>query len=211
MKKGRGILSVIAFISICATSIHAENLINLKIGLYWPKELLNSDISVAGDAQAEYGIIVDRKVAFGAGVDFIWNTTTKDVAVGGGLYKPVKDEKTFMFPVTGFILLDPVPHLIVHPQIKYNIGYNSMIYSYNVKDNSATVYDRDGYYYGLLMKWALDGIFNLGEQSGIFAGIEYQLARTKSAKQYETEAGEDAYMRRDMSGFGFRAGFRIMM
>ena len=56
----------------------AENLLSLKIGTTWPQALLNTGIP-SGDAELQYGIIVDRKIAFGVAGDFLWNTRSKDV------------------------------------------------------------------------------------------------------------------------------------
>ena len=74
--------------------------------------------------------------------------------------------------------------------------------------NDAVVqqYDEDGLYMGFYWKIAADVVFNLGETSGLFAGMEYQITRTKKI----TNKDEGIFTQRDMNGFGFRFGVRLV-
>ena len=65
---------------------------------------------------------------------------------------------------------------------------------------------KSGYYYGLIVKFGVDGLYNLGEQTAIFAGLEYQWADTKTNSD-----NKGLFSRRDMSGIGIRMGFRFLL
>ncbi len=122
--------------------------------------------------------------------------------------------KAFMFPVLGFVMIDPVPNLIVHPSAQFQIGYNSMYSVTTGYDTTGTGNDptkrkevsHSDYYYGLIMKAIVDANYNLGESSTIFLGVEYQWAGTKTQSN---TAG--LFAKRDMSGIGLRAGFRVAL
>ena len=116
-----------------------------------------------------------------------------------------------MFPVLGFVMIDPVPNLIVHPSAQFQIGFNSMYsittgqnYRYDKDTYDTTTTSHSDYYYGLIMKAIVDANYNLGESSTIFLGVEYQWAGTKTQSN---TAG--LFAKRDMSGIGLRAGWRF--
>jgi hypothetical protein len=160
----------------------------------------------SGDVEINYGAFIDRKVGFGLATDFLWNIDTKE-ATTGTHFTIVNEKKTFMFPIMGFFLIDPLPGLMVHPVARFEIGYNSLIYSYKYKDSAdAVLKPLSPYFYGLIIKASLDGLYNLGERSALFLGLEYQWAGTTT-----TNNTEGLFDKRDMSGIGLRAGFRVLM
>ena len=83
-----------------------------------------------------------------------------------------------------------------------------MIYSYNSKDTipGAAIKPLSPYFYGLIIKAGIDGLYNIGERSALFLGLEYQWAGTST-----TNNTDGLFDKRDMSGLGLRAGFRITM
>jgi hypothetical protein len=210
--KRNGLLALFLFAASAALFLpRAENLLSLKIGTTWPQALLSTGIP-SGDAELEYGLIIDRKIGFGVVGDFLWNTRSKDVKdPSTGQYRIVSADKSFMFPILGFVMIDPVPNLIVHPSAQFQIGFNSM-YSITTGQNidtistphDTTTTSHSDYYYGLIMKAIVDANYNLGESSTIFLGVEYQWAGTKT--QSNTNG---LFNKRDMSGVGLRAGFRV--
>jgi hypothetical protein len=218
MKKERGRMKRIFMTVFCLFaasgvlfSIYAENMFSVKIGTTWPQALLSTGIC-SGDAALQYGIIIDKKIAFGLTGDFLWNTKSKDVKdPSTGQYRIVSADKSFMFPILGFIMIDPVPNLIVHPSAQFQIGFNSM-YSITTGQNidttkiphDTTTTSHSDYYYGLIMKAIIDANYNLGENSTIFLGVEYQWAGTKTNSNTN-----GLFSKRDMSGIGLRAGFRV--
>jgi hypothetical protein len=192
------------------TAANAERMLSMKIGMTWPRTLLSTGVP-SGDAEANYGIIVDKKVAIGISGNFLWNVQSKEERVQDASttrFKIVSEQKTFMFPVMGFFQIDPVPDLIVHPIARFQIGYNSMIYQYNQADEAAgaTSSTVSPYFYGLIMKAAVDGLYDLGEQSSLFLGIEYRWADTKTASN-----SKDLFDKRNMGGIGLSAGFRVIL
>lgn len=186
-------------------SINAENMFSIKIGTTWPQALLSTGIP-SGDAALQYGIIIDKKIAFGLTGDFLWNTKSQEVQdASSGLVRIAHASNCFMFPIMAFFMVDPVPSLIVHPSAQFQIGYNSMISSntqYDTtqqKDLTSSVY-----YYGLIIKAIVDAGYNIGENSTLFLGLEYQWAGMKTSGN-----AKGLFSKRDMSGIGLRAGFRV--
>jgi hypothetical protein len=186
-------------------SIYAENMFSIKIGTTWPQALLSTGIC-SGDAALEYGIIIDKKIAFGLTGDFLWNTKRQDVQDNSsGQWRTSHADNCFMFPIMAFFMLDPVPDLIVHPSAQFQIGYNSMISATTQWD---TTQNKDitnsVYYYGLIIKGIVDAGYNIGENSTLFLGLEYQWAEMKTSGNKN-----GLFNKRDMSGVGLRAGFRV--
>jgi hypothetical protein len=184
----------------------AEKLFSMKIGTTWPQVLLRTGIP-SGDVEINYGMLIDRKVGFGIAADFLWNVMNKEARDSSGDHFYITSEqKTFMFPIMGFFLLDPMPDLVVHPVARFEIGYNSMIYSYNSKVDALAVKPLSPYFYGLIIKASIDGLYNLGERSALFLGLEYQWAGTTT-----TNNNVGLFDKRDMGGIGLRAGFRVLI
>jgi hypothetical protein len=183
----------------------AESMLTLEIGPSWPEALLSTGIP-SGNGEIEYGAMIDKKVGFGLAADFLWNVLSKEAKDSTGVhYRTLTEQKTFMFPIMGFFVLDPMPKLIVHPVGRFQIGYNSMIYSYKQTEN-AVVTPLSPYFYGLIIKGSIDALYNLGENSSLFLGVEYRWADMKTTSNTNGE-----FDKRDMSGVGIRAGFRVLM
>jgi hypothetical protein len=207
----RNFMKRICLIALCLVALagtlfvsKAEPMLTLTIGPTWPQALLSTGVP-SGDAGIEYGAMIDKKVAFGVAGDFLWNVQSKEER-DSTHFRTISEQKTFMFPIMGFFLLDPVPNLIVHPVACFQIGYNSMIYSYKQADSSNAPTPLSPYFYGLIIKASADALYNLGEHSSIFLGLEYQWADTKTTSNTNGE-----FDKRDMSGIGIRAGFRVVL
>jgi hypothetical protein len=194
-------------------SINAENMVSIKIGTTWPQALLQTGIC-SGDAALQYGMIIDKKISFGLVGDFLWNTKSLEVKDDStGKWRIQHADKCFMFPVMAFFMLDPVPNLIVHPSAQFQIGYNSMVSITTGYDTTGTGNDpakrtetsQSDYYYGLIMKAIVDASYDIGENSAVFLGVEYQWAVTKTSNN---KIG--LFNKRDMGGIGLRAGFRVI-
>jgi hypothetical protein len=182
----------------------AETMLSLSIGTTWPQALLPTGIC-SGDAELNVGALIDRKVGFGFATDFLWNTKQKDVRDSvPGKWITVSAQKSFMIPLMGYVLIDPVPKLIVHPLAKFEIGYNSMIFV-TKGDSSDPAKINYPYFYGLIIKGSIDALYDLGERSSLFIGVEYQWADTRNASKGEL------FDKRDMSAIGLRAGFRVAL
>jgi hypothetical protein len=189
-------------------SSRAERFIQLKIGPTLPRALQWSQKPAAGDGSVHVGLIVDKKIAFGGGVDFLWNVYSKPVHLEGNTYKNGDVQKTFMFPISGFLALSPIPQFRVHPCISTQIGFNTMYYSSKTTKQENTgvqQYDENGWYMGFYWKIAADAGLNIGANSELFAGLEYQIARPK---KINVERG-DIFTERNMNGVGFRFGVRL--
>ena len=188
-----------------------ETFVSIKIGPTWPHDQLNSDHPTSWDGELLYGTFIDRKVGFGIAGDFLWNTNTvvKDSVIGGAHQKwAAREEGTYMFPVMCFLVFDPIPNAVVHPMMRFEIGYNSLLYYLKIRDADTTQIptSNNGYYNGLIVKIGIDGLYNLGEQTAIFAGLEYQWANTTTSQN-----AEGFFSQLDMSGVGIRMGFRFLL
>jgi hypothetical protein len=177
----------------------AEKLLTLQIGPSWP-----TITSSAWDAEVMYGLFIDKKVGFGIATDFLWNTRTQEQDNPDGSKTTLKDESSYMYPVMGFIVFDPLPYQVIHPMVNFKIGYNSLSYNLTMLNNDPKL-PHTGYYFGLIIQAGLDGVYNLGEQAAAFFGIEYQWADTKTAEN------NGVFWRRDMSGAGIHVGFRFLL
>lgn len=184
-----------------------ETFVSVKIGPTWPHDQLNSDHPTSWDGELLYGIFIDRKVGFGIAADFLWNTNTV-VKDSVDRKWAAREEGTYMFPVMGFLVFDPIPNAVVHPMMRFEIGYNSLLYYLKIRDAYTTQNptSNNGYYNGLIVKIGIDGLYNLGEQTAIFAGIEYQWANTTT-----NQNAEGFFSQLDMSGIGIRMGFRFLL
>jgi hypothetical protein len=187
-------------------SASAEKMVSAKFGISWPQALLSTAVP-SEDVELSYGMIIDRKIAFGVSGDFLWNVQAKVEKVPSttniSLYKTLSEQKTFMFPVMAFFQLDPVPDLVVHPVAHFQIGYNSMIYSY-MQTESSVATSFSPYFYGLIMKLGVDGLYSIGKSSSLFLGMEYRWADMQNASN-----NDGLFNKRDMSGIGISLGFRV--
>jgi hypothetical protein len=199
---------IAAVLGMCLFPCFGQHLFEFKLGPSWPEGRLKM-ASPVFDIGLAYGLIVDRKVGFGLATDFLWSTKTSEVP-SNGLYKITSDEQFYMFPIMGFFLLDPMPDMVIHPVAHFNIGYNSMIYSVKM-DSTSSAGNRptssvSPYYYGLIVKTGIDGLYNIGERSALFLGLEYQWAGTATKSN-----SENLFDKRDMSGLCLRFGFRAIL
>jgi hypothetical protein len=190
-----------------ASQASSERLLSFHIGPSWPLKT-----GSAWNAAVMFGTFIDKQVGFGLSGDFLWHTKTwekdstnsEDRVVGT---YTTKNESSYMFPVTGFFIFDPIPEQMVHPVVKFEIGYNSMVYNFTERvPNPAEVPMRTGYYYGLIIKAGIDGLYDVGEQVAIFAGLDYQWAETKSMK----DKVSGLFSHRDMGGAGLHIGCRLL-
>jgi len=201
------ILLVMIFV---AGTVIAEQQLILKIGPTWPVALFDSEKMTSWDASVHGGVAIDKKVAFGGGVDFLWNVNSEVKKVTGNIYRRETKEKTFMIPVSGFVSIDPVPDLIVHPCITGQIGVNTMYFSHaedSIPDGgaSSSVMDENGWYFGFYWKIAADAVYDLSEKSGVFAGIDFQWSQPEKIDVNSS----DLFTRRNMNGIGIRMGLRV--
>lgn len=196
------------FIIAMMTTANAEKMVSAKFGISWPQALLSTAVP-SEDVEINYGLIIDRKIAFGVSGDLLWNVQAKveKVKSNSGIshYKTLSEQKTFMFPIMAFFQLDPMPDLVVHPVAHFQIGYNSMIYSYTETDTSS-VTPLSPYFYGLIMKLGVDGLYSIGKSSSLFLGMEYRWADMQTA----SNTG-GLFDKRNMSGIGISAGFRVSL
>jgi hypothetical protein len=182
----------------------SERLFSLQIGPTWP-----TATTLAWDGEVMFGNFIDKKVGFGIAADFLWHTRTleKDTADQNGSPSKItlKDESSYMFPVMGFFVFDPIPEQMIHPMVKFEIGYNSLIYNFTMR-NPPAIIPRTGYHYGLIIKAGIDGLYNVGGQAAACVGLDYRWAETKSTKD-----SNGFFSRRDMSGAGIHIGFRFLL
>ena len=202
--------AILVLTSIMIGTVSAEQHLILKIGPVWPVALFKSEKTTSWDASILGGVAIDRKVAIGGGIDFLWNVNSDVEKVSGNIYRRETTEKTFMIPVSGYVSIDPVPDLIVHPCITGQIGVNMMYFAHaedsiSVGEDISSVVDENGWYFGLYWKIAADAVYDLSEKSGVFAGIDFQWSQPEKIDVNKS----DLFTRRNMNGIGIRLGLRV--
>jgi hypothetical protein len=193
---------------VLAPAVSAEKVVALRIGAAWPWDVYkeNTRMRLCGDAGFEGGAMFDRKFGLGFATNFLWNSVGDERidtsnATHDTSYILTRERQSFMFPIGIFMLIDPVPKLIVHPTARFQIGYNSLIY--NVRDSINT--GGVDYYFGLYIRTGLDAYYDFGENTSVYVGGDYQWARTRTVSDRSNR-----YKRRDMGGLGVHVGFRAI-
>jgi hypothetical protein len=208
-------LPLIIVLLLLSTS-YAEKQFQVKIGPTWPSALWYTEKPTAWDASIQTGGIVDDKVAIGAAFDFLWNKDAKEQKVNSYVSRVEILQRTVMFPVMGYLSITPAPNLFVQPCISGYIGLNTMYFSYkgdSFKDSTnnsvlqryTTPIDGNGWYMGLIWKVASDIVVQMGDNSGLFAGVEYQWSKPRKLGDNDG----NLYIRRNMSGAGIRLGIKV--
>ena len=85
----------------------AEGLFAAQIGFAWPEALASA--APSGDAELQYGAIVDQKLAYGVALDFLWNVQTTTAQTPGGHFTTISDQQAYMFPVMALSSSIPCP------------------------------------------------------------------------------------------------------
>jgi hypothetical protein len=205
------LIAILLFTATIMLSASAsDKTVILKIGPTWPKVLLGSDHSTAWDATVISGATIDKRVTIGGGIDFLWNVYSKETRIHNNAYRVDMEERTFMFPISGYLSLSPVPDLKVCPVLSGQLGFNTMYYSHKENKKEVTtpdseLTDENGWYMGLYWKLALDAVVSLSENAGFFVGIDYMHSKPK---KLGVDA-KDEIVRRNMSGIGIRAGLLV--
>jgi hypothetical protein len=209
----RLISCLLLILSISVVTSASDKSVVLKIGPVWPRVLIGTDHSAAWDASVITGATFDKRITIGGGIDFLWNAYSKETRIRNNTYSVDLEEKTFMFPISGYLSLSPLPDLKVCPMLSGQIGLNTMYYSHKenkkeevIPDSALT--DENGWYMGLYWKLALDAVVSLSENVGFSIGFDYQ---NSTPKKLGVNDKSDIVKKRDMSGIGIRAGLNILM
>jgi len=111
-----------------------------------------------------------------------------------------------MFPLFAYLSVSPVPDLYVQPCISGYAGLNTMYFTYKGDSTETNVsFDGNGWYMGFIWKIAADAVMKLGDNSGLFAGLEYQWSKPRKLGSNDG----NLYLRRNMSGLGIRMGIKV--
>ena len=205
---------IITLVLILVASSFASNLMNFVIGPTWPKALKNTPRPVMWNGAFEIGHVFDEKFIVGVKADFAWDIVKHYNSDSSQI---TYSDKTFMFPISGFFALDPIPQYMFHPVARVQVGYNSATFSTKenvtttVIDTSTTPFDttytitledspKNGYYYGIIAKVGIDGVVDLGKHASLFAGFEWQFSELKNSDKYI----------KPMSGPGVRMGVSVL-
>jgi hypothetical protein len=192
---------------------YAEKQFQVKIGPTWPSALWYTEKPTAWDASLQLGSVFDDKVAIGGAIDFLWNKDAKEHKVNSYVSQVDVLQRTLMFPVTAYLSITPAPNLFVQPCMSGYIGLNTMYFSYkrdstsyiNQQPDSIFSIDGNGWYMGLIWKIAADGVVKMGDNSGLFVGVEYQWSKPRKLGNNDG----NLYIRRNMSGVGIRMGIKV--
>lgn len=182
---------VLLFVSIG----FAENVLSLSIAPTWPSKnifIKNAEKKAMWNTEASWGISFDDKIIVGAQADFGWHI--EKVKVTEAVDEPTRIKsktKILSFPISAYIALSPIPQYKLHPIAKVQVGYNSVVVKHSDYDaaDQAEIDKHDGYYNGLISRFGLDAVYDLGKQSSIFAGFHYQVSKvTKDDRELNMNA-----------------------
>ena len=199
------------FLFLIQSNIMSQNIVNVGIGPVWPKDLNGSDKPVAWNMTVEYGRVFDDIIGVGGDFDFAWNYVVTLKKIEGDTldkYSHDYEKKVFFFPISAFLFVDPVPNTVVHPVIRGQIGFN-MAYKHEKgfdSDEKEHEWEDNGFYYGILGKASIDGVYDLGAHAAVYAGFEYQWGIWRR-KVPETK---NKWWKPKYHGPGIRMGFSFL-
>lgn len=204
MIKTKEMLILILFLG--TTSVYAQNLFNFSAGFVWPREdeyiHPSHNDGTAWNAAFEAGRVFSEKITIGAKIDFLWHIETNR-ATENGISVIVSKSRLFMFPVSAFLQIDPLAQFMFHPVARVQVGYNSLVLSYKDDKDKEKTDPQDGYYNGIITKFGIDGLIDIGKHASIFAGFEYQIAPTE-------RRGSKSATEMNMSAPAFRFGVSVL-
>lgn len=170
MNLSRSVAIIIAVVAFMANT-HAEKAVTMKIGAVWPYDLLDNEKSTAWNASFQSGFIVDRKISFGAGLDFMWNVLTRERESSGDAHVLEGKRRMLSFPLSGFITLTPFPDLLIYPSLSGQVGFNTVYFSHDSLDTDNRSISENKWYLGVIGKIAADAMYDLSEDVAILLGL----------------------------------------
>lgn len=230
MKKFYLVLSAISICGLFTFASASDAMIEFQIGPLWPKVLTDSEKPTAWNASLQLGKSIDRVVAMGIDIGFLWNKYTEEKQITGNTYRVDSEEKTYGIPLSFFLSITPLPDFIVYPEISGQIGFNNMYYSKNtdlIGEVTSELFDESGWYMGVIGNVGAAAHFAFSNNATIFAGVDYtwsnlkKVSRNSNKKstipdqftdgEFPVSIGDDLITRRNMSGFGINFGLRLFM
>lgn len=201
-------------ILVISSILSAQNILNVEIGPTWPKALRESEKKVAWNVSVEYGKVFDKIIGIGVDFDFSWNVFSSDsvvITTSDTVNMQLEANKIFMFPISGFLMIDPIPAYKLHPVIKGQVGFNMMAKSYEEVDTSGDVIKskKNGFYIGIIGKASADAVLDLGEHAAVFAGFEFQWGKL-SHRRTDTNSKIEYKDYFEFYGPGIRMGLSFL-
>ncbi len=137
---------------------------------------------------AKYGRQWYGKVGIGINSGLTWHEVSKkeEFVVGSDqIERTVWKKKRLIVPVCAFLQYAPRPKARINPVFKREAGLNIMDYTWVEYDsnNNASYDESSGYYFGLLLKGALDIHYNPGDHLSLFLGGTIQYSRAERNKE----------------------------
>jgi len=98
MKKILITLLAVTFSGLYFFAEASEKTINLQIGPLWPHVLKESSKPTAWNSSLQIGRIIDRKIAIGADINFLWNNYSDEEVIAGNISQVNSKQKNTLFP-----------------------------------------------------------------------------------------------------------------
>ncbi len=212
MKKN--VVFACVFLSVAAFTASAfEQTLRLWIGPTWPREMLETEQKTAWNAGVAAGVTVDRKIGIGGEIDFLWQVNRQEEEIDDGISVILDEQKTFMWPILGYLYISPIPDFLVYPVIEGQIGFNLLYYKGDLAESQPTAvdddFDRNGLYLGLIGKAIADAHVRIGDNSSLFAGLAYTWSNPSKTKKIERN-GQKLKAHRAMRGLAIRMGIALL-
>jgi hypothetical protein len=192
-----------------AASVYASSVIDFAIE---PTRALSGSYMHAKDRKVhwtiagEYGWLLNEHLTLGPNLNFVWHLDKNRNTVDYNTYLVHSKERVIMIPVSVFIIVDPIPQYMIHPVLHAQAGYNSVFISnvnYNSSDKNA-VKEFDGYYNGIIGKFSLECMVDVGKSISLFVGPQWQFSTTE-------RRGKGYHYERKFNGFGLRFGVSALL
>ena len=125
---------------------------------------------MAWNASLAEGKVIDGKVGFGVIEELLWHDLANQKRINDTTLHILSDQRTFMFPISGFAFFTPAPQWVVSPSIWGQVGWNNMTFS----ERDSTGKSTTTWFMGLIVKGAIDAQIKLSENTSLFVGGEYR-------------------------------------
>ncbi len=191
------------------------HIISASIGPVWIQDFF--EYSPKGDrlawqAEAKYGRLWYARIGLGISTGITWHEVSKkeEIVVGSDqIERTIWEKKRRIIPVCLFLHYAPRPKARIQPVLKGEAGLNIMDYTWVQYDaNNNPLYDEsNGYYFGILLKGALDIHYKLGDYLSLFLGGTAQYSRVERRKE---DANNLTHFI-DLNGGSLRFGVQLIL
>jgi hypothetical protein len=214
--KARIMFGIAVTVSVWACS--GEGFFGPKGGVSFPRATWQLDIEecVTYDMGMQWGALGEAGIGFGGTFDIMWQRNAHPTAFDtvsdsyAGVirrYDVDREVRRTGFPLTLFLIADPLSAFMVRPVFRGGFGPTMLIYTHRQYSNGGDDYEfteHSGVYWGTIGEVSVEVDVTLGESTVVYAGLAYHWSRV-SKRQWGTLTRYE----QDMSGPVVQLGLRF--